>query len=695
MTDLRLHSPLQYVKGVGPRKAEVLAKYGMYTVSDLLWYFPRSYLDRSTIVPINQVKVDQMVTIVGQVKAHGILHGRRKRYEVILEDKTGAISLIWFQPLHYWSRVFKKGQWYAASGVVSYFMGHQIIHPDLGRLDDESDNMIHAGRIIPVYPQTSELNKVGLNSKGIRRLTTFVFEHLSETIPDYLPGEECRLHQLPSLHEAIYRIHYPDTRAQIETCRRRLAFDELLELQFLVFRSRRERETVRKNHRYRTSANVIGALIKKLPFELTTGQKQSIKEIINDLQQEQPMNRMLQGDVGCGKTLVAIAAAFYAAKNTLQTAFMAPTEILAEQHYRNWHDLLAEEGVTSALLTSSLSKAKKEQVAKACTEGEIDILFGTHALIYDYVSFKQLGLVIIDEQHRFGVKQRGKLYAKGENPDLLVMTATPIPRTLTLTLYGDLDISTIKDLPPGRKPVRTAWRTQEVREKVYAFVRDEIAKGGQVYIIYPIIEKSERIELENVEDAYRELSGGEFKGYRVGMVHGRIKPKERDDILKQFHDGELDILMATTVVEVGLDNPNATVMIIEHAERFGLAQLHQLRGRIGRGSKQATLIAIAHPPLTDIAKKRLEYFSQTTDGFKIAEADLELRGPGEMYGVKQSGLPELRAARLSTDRDLLEAARKLLVQLFTSVQSLDSTYRNLYTYLVKKTASRNVTLGGG
>ncbi|MFQ5453565.1 MAG: ATP-dependent DNA helicase RecG, partial [Candidatus Zixiibacteriota bacterium] len=432
-----------------------------------------------------------------------------------------------------------------------------------------------------------------------------------------------------------------------------------------------------------------------LPFELTKGQKKVINEIFTDLQKEHPMARLLQGDVGCGKTVVAVIAGLYVAENNMQAAFMAPTEILAEQHYRNWKKPLADLGITVGLLTASLKKAQKKKIAQQCQDGKIQILFGTHALIYDYASFQCLGLVIIDEQHRFGVEQRGKLYAKGDNPDLLVMTATPIPRTLALTLYGDLDISTIDSLPAGRKLVRTVWRSKDTRDKVYQFIKDDIKKKGQTYIVYPLIEKSELIELENVEDAYKELSQGPLKNCRLAMVHGKVKSKERNEILSRFFKKEIDVLLATTVIEVGMDNPSATVMVIEHAERFGLAQLHQLRGRIGRGTKQATLLAIAHPPISDIGRKRLNYFVSTNDGFKIAEADFELRGPGEIYGVKQSGVPVFRSVRISQDRDLIESSRKLLENIFYDYKNLDSNYQKLYKYLNRKASLQTVLLGGG
>jgi len=672
-----------------------MAELGMTEVRDLLFYLPRRYLDRTSVTPIAKLRVDEPATIVGVVKAHGILHGRRKRYEVIIEDDTGGIPLLFFQGVKYWERTFKKGQIFAATGTVGYFMGLQMVHPDLERLEDEGDRMIHAGRIIPVYPQRAELSKAGLNSKTIRRLTTFIFDNLTERIPDYLPPAECRRQRLPVLDEAIRTIHYPDNRDQVEYGRRRLAFDELIRFQHLVFRNREHKEKTIKTRAYAPPGEMLGGFKNNLPFELTSGQKKAVKEIFDDLQKEHPMARMLQGDVGCGKTVVAVLSALYIAENKLQTAFMAPTEILAEQHFRNWQEPLSKVGVTAGLLTAGLKAAEKKETVRRCLEGEIDILFGTHALIYDYVSFNHLGLVIIDEQHRFGVQQRGKLYAKGDNPDLLVMTATPIPRTLALTLYGDLDISTIDNLPAGRQPIRTVWRATDVRDKVYDFIKDDIAKGGQTYIVYPLIEKSDQIELENVEDAYRDLSEGVFKDCRVAIVHGRVKPKERDEILGRFRDGEIDILLVTTVIEVGIDNPNATIMVIEHAERFGLSQLHQLRGRIGRGEKQATLVAIAHQPISDIAAQRLKFFISCTDGFRIAEADLELRGPGEVFGVRQSGPLEFNSVRLSQDRDLLEASRDLLRRLFQEYNSLDTDYRSLLDYLNKRAAQIDHTLGGG
>ncbi len=694
MADLKLHSPLQYVKGVGPKKAQFLNSIGIETVKDILFFFPRSYLDRTSVTDIAKLSPNTYVTIIGRVKSHGKLYGRKKRYEVILQDDSGAITLTWFHGIRYWEKLFKKDQVFACSGFVGSYFGIQMVHPDMERLEDESDKMIHAGRIIPVYPQTAELSKAGLNSKMMRRITTFIFENLSDKIHDFLPDDVIKSTHLLPLDKALKTIHYPQNRDEVEQSRKRLAFDELLHFQFMVFLRKDRKKSITKKHTYNTVSATFEKFKANLPFSLTKGQESALVEIIEDMKKKSPMSRMLQGDVGCGKTVVAILAALFASENNQQTAFMAPTEILAEQHYRNWNETLHSFGVSSRLLTSSQKTAEKKKTAELCQDGKVDILFGTHALIYDSIKFKQLGFVIIDEQHRFGVEQRSRLYAKGDNPDLLVMTATPIPRTLTLTLYGDLDISTIDSLPKGRLPIQTVWRTGDVREKVYQYILDDVKKGGQTYIVYPLIEKSEMVELENVEDAYKRLSSTTFKNISVGMVHGKIKPKVRDDIIQKFFEGTIDILMATTVIEVGLDNPNATIMVIEHAERFGLAQLHQLRGRIGRGKKKSTLVAIAHPPLTEIATQRLEYFVSTTDGFKISEADLELRGPGELFGLRQSGELRFQNVRLGEDKELLEQSRKLLEKLFLNQKILDTSHQNLHTYLMKNINKESVGIGG-
>jgi len=696
MSELALDSPLQFVKGVGPRRAEVLSDHGLNTVQDLLFYFPRRYLDRTSVLPIGSLRLDTTATIIGRVRAHGQLPGRKgRRYEVILGDDSSDITLVFFEGARYWQSYFKKGMVLAATGQVRYYHTKQIVHPDLERLETDSDKMIHAGRIIPVYPQTSELTRVGLSSKSIRSLTTMVFEILSETIPDYLPETIREEYKFPHIHDAVRKMHYPGSREEIEFSRERLAFDELLSFQFLINERKEQKIRVNKSHKFAPPGKNLTEFKSKLLFSLTPGQVRSINEIFGDLQTPHPMSRLLQGDVGCGKTVVAVATAVYVAENKLQTALMAPTEILAEQHFRNWHDVLLELGINSALLTSATKGKEKQSIIEKCASGEISILIGTHALLYESIEFAKLGLVIIDEQHRFGVEQRGKLYSKGDNPDLLVMTATPIPRTLALTLYGDLEISTIDTLPAGRKPIKTVWREGAVREKVYDFAKEEAKKGGQVYIIYPLIEKSDKVELRSVEESFNELANGVFKNNKTAMIHGRIKASEKDKILEKFRNRQLEILFATTVIEVGIDNPNATLMIIEHAERFGLAQLHQLRGRVGRGEKESLVVAIAYPPISEIANKRLEYFASTSDGFKIAEADLELRGPGEFFGTRQSGLPEFKVANIARDQKLIEISRNLLSRLHSQSGQLDGDYLKVKNHLYKYTEAKMQNLSGG
>jgi ATP-dependent DNA helicase RecG len=691
---IRPETPIQFLKGVGPAKGTAFIERGIVTVNDLLYYFPRKYLDRTTVIPIAKLSMGHSATIVGRVRAHGLLRGKRKMYEVILEDSSGAITLVWFGGIRFVEKLFKRDDVFAATGIPGFYNGFRIIHPDLERLEEESDRMIHAGRIVPVYPQTAELSRVGLTSKVVRRLTTTLFESMTHPVPDYLPKSETSRMKLLPLHDALHKMHYPETGDDIEKARRRLAFDELLGFQFLVQSTRAEKQRAIKKRRYLESAPIFESFSKQLPFTLTDGQKKSLNEIATDLHSEHPMMRLLQGDVGCGKTVVAVMAALLAASSGFQAALMAPTEILAQQHYRTWRGPLEAAGIASRVLVSGMKIAERKKVIASAVSGEIGILFGTHALIYDQVQFANLGLVIIDEQHRFGVEQRGRLHAKGENPDLLVMTATPIPRTLALTLYGDLDISTIEGLPPGRQPIRSVWRTNDVKDKVYEYVRDQIQKDGQAYIVFPVIEKSEDLPVESIEQAAKELRDGAFRNCNVGIVHGKMKSVDRDATLEEFRDGNIQILIATTVIEVGIDNPEANLLVIQNAERFGLSQLHQLRGRIGRGSKKSTVVALAGEPLSEYARRRLEYFVEHSDGFKIAEADLELRGPGEIYGLRQSGVAGFRSVRLSSDRDLIESSRELLSRVLAGKAEKSGEFKELYAYLFNHATDR-VSLEGG
>jgi len=688
MPELRLDSDIQYLKGVGPRRAVILGGIGIRTVSDLLYYLPRRYLDRSMIVPISQLKANMEATVIGRILGKGILKGRRQRLEVIIGDDTDYVALIWFAGYKYLEKMFKKGDIFCVTGPVTFFQQRQMVHPEVERIEDEAAELIHTGRIVPVYPSTAELKKGGITGRAMRMLVSRALEAMGDRISDYLPEKYLAEHGLAPLDLAIRRIHYPETTGDAERARRRLAFDELLDLQFLILRNRKETHRVAKKHKYEAPGAKVKAILAALPFQLTADQKKTIEKISSDLQSEYPMHRLLQGDVGCGKTVVALLAAILAAENSLQTAFMAPTELLAEQHYRNWRIPLRKIGVESALMVGSLSKGERKEIDGAVSRGDAKIVFGTHAVISESVQFDNLGLVIIDEQHRFGVMQRGKLITKGSQPDTLVMTATPIPRTLALTLYGDLDISSIKTMPPGRQPAKTVWRTATARAEIYEYLKSKLKAGEQIFFVYPLVEKSEKLDLQAAEEEYERLKDEVFTDFRVGLVHGRIGKEKRDQAIGAFREKELDILVATTVIEVGIDIPSASIMVIEHAERFGLAQLHQLRGRVGRGESRGTTIAIATPPVSELAKKRLDMFQATSDGFKIAEADLQLRGPGEFFGTRQHGLPELRVANLATDTDMLPIARELAVRLLANEKPLDSEDTKLLKSLGNRLSAR-------
>lgn len=664
MSDLEFSTPIQFLKGVGPKRGAALAAQGIDTVGKLLFYFPRKYIDRSEVAKISTLREHDYKTIVGTVRAKGLLKGGKIRLEVILGDDTDHISLLWFAGYRYLESQFKKGDELAVTGTVSYFQGYQMLHPEYEFIGDDGEEQIHTGRIVPIYPLTAELMQVGLTSRTLRRLIKTALDAVGESVAEYLPQEITDAERLSDLPHAIRDVHYPPTPEDGERARRRLAFDELLYVQFLL-QSRKEKFKAQdKANPCRRPGRTFGQLLDSLPFTLTPGQKKCLDEIIDDMASPRPMNRLLQGDVGSGKTAVAILAATLAVENGGQAAVMVPTEILATQHFANWEKSLSAVGIRSALLIGSISADEKRVIAKGLEAGEIAIVFGTHAIISEYVSFAALRFICIDEQHRFGVIQRGKLAAKGDHPDRLVMTATPIPRTLALTLYGDLDISTIPDMPPGRQPIRTVWRFASALDEIYLYADAEIDKGNQIFVIYPLVERSEKMDLLAAEEGYRELTEKIMPRRRIGIVHGRIKADQRDSVISDFLNRKIDILVATTVIEVGIDIPNAGILIIQHAERFGLSQLHQMRGRVGRGARRGLAVAVAYQPLSDMGRRRLEYFVSTTDGFKIAEADLELRGPGEFFGIRQHGLPEFRLANPVRDQDLLIAARKWAEQLY-------------------------------
>ena len=659
-----LATSLQYLKGVGPRRAADLENAGLLTVEDLLYRFPTRYEDRSRLQPIASLKPGQTVAIAGRVLACGLRSTRRpgfKIFEAAIDDGSGSLRAVWLnQP--FLQTIFARGQRVVLYGPIEMrgSVSLQLTNPQYEILDDEDGETIHTGRIVPVYERTGTITP-----KMQRRLVHEVLQRLPADLPDPLPEAVRMRLGMPSRYAALLAAHFPPDDTPLGAlngfstpAQQRLIFEEAFLFQMGVLARRQTAAvevkpgTVRVDDRIRAAARAV------LPFKLTVGQKQALKEIVDDLQRAQPMNRLLQGDVGAGKTIVALLAALVAMENGLQAAVMAPTEILAEQHFMNISRLLQASRFRVALLTGSKSGAARRTQLAEIESGAIHLIVGTHALVQEEVHFKQLGLVVIDEQHRFGVLQRATLRAKGLQPDVLVMTATPIPRTLALTVYGDLDVSMIRELPAGRLAVKTFAKPESRRQEIYELVRSQLNAGRQAYVIYPLVEESEKIDVKAATQMADHLAQEIFPEYRIGLLHGRLKADAKDRVMKAFVAGELHILVSTTVVEVGVDVPNAGVMIVEHAERFGLSQLHQLRGRVGRDRHQSYCFLLYQSPLSEDARERLQAMTETTDGFEIAERDLRLRGPGDFFGTRQAGLPTFRLIDLVRDRDVLERARQ-------------------------------------
>ncbi len=691
-----LHN-VQFVRGIGPRKAAALEQAGVRTVRDLLFYVPRRYLDRSHIVSIAQLRgmanaaasappeVRQEATVIGEVRSFRVVGtGRKGRLVVILADATGSMQLVWFGGVSYWKTRFHIGETLAVSGQPSSFGAVlQFVHPDIDRIasagTEEGGEVdwrgrLNTGGLVPLYPSTQELSKVGLDSSGFRRLLAGVLEQHLSAVEETLPERLRALHNLVPLSDAVRGVHFPASPERLQEGLRRLKYEEFFLFQLKLALRRHWTDRENNGIRFNVKSALARRLVDALPFSLTAAQSRVIREIAADMDAAKPMNRLLQGDVGSGKTVVALVAMLIAVDNGYQAAVMAPTEILAEQHARTLGFLLRDLPVNLRLLVGAQRSAVRREVLEDIRRGSAQIVVGTHALFEEQVDFPRLGLVVIDEQHRFGVMQRASLRAKGMRPDVLVMTATPIPRTLSLTLYGDLDLSVINELPRGRTPIRTVVRHEEEKEEVYRFVREQVRAGRQAYFVYPLIEESEKLDLRAATVHFEELRRSVFPDLRLGLVHGRMDSAEKDRVMRAFADGALDILVATTVIEVGIDVPNATIMVIENAERFGLAQLHQLRGRVGRGEQQSTCILLtqrwrvqgmrrgrsteADPDQQRLAERRLATMVQTTDGFRIAEVDLELRGPGDYFGTRQSGMPAFSVANIVTDGPLLEVARR-------------------------------------
>jgi ATP-dependent DNA helicase RecG len=654
-TPAALNAELTVLQGVGPRHAQTLSKLGMQTLGDMLYYFPRRYDDYSQLKPIKGLWYGEQVTVIGtiqSVNSRPIRSGKTQLVEAILSDGTGALRLSWFNQPWLTNRL-KTGDAISVSGKIDQYLGRLVMNsPDWEPIETEH---LHTNRIVPIYPLTAKITQ-----KWLRNLMNQVVSYWAPSVADPLPQNILDAAGLPDLGTAIQQVHFPDTQEQLSASRERLAFDEIFFLQMGVLRQKRDWQSATARI-FEVDDDWLNARISALPFELTDAQQRAISDILVDLGSGRPMNRLLQGDVGSGKTVVAALAAAMIARTGAQAAVMAPTSILAEQHYRSLQKILADgEGALSAdkirLLVGDTPDAEKDEIYQQLAKGEIKVVVGTHALIESPVTFADLQLAVIDEQHRFGVEQRSALRSKGNNPHLLVMTATPIPRSLALTVYGDLDISVMDEMPVGRQPVTTHVLTPKERERAYTLIRSQIKDGRQAFIIYPLIEESENIESRAAVDDYEILSKEVFPDLKVGLLHGRMRPDEKDEVMAKFRDQQYHILVSTTVVEVGVDVPNATVMLVEGANRFGLAQLHQLRGRVGRGSDQAFCLLI--PDHEDaVENERLQAMAETNDGFVLAERDLQQRGPGEFLGTRQSGYATgLRMASL-TDVALIEKAR--------------------------------------
>jgi len=669
-------SPVTRLRGVSRGYAHKLGRLGIVTVGDLLYHFPHRYHDYAAVRPINQLVVGEEQTVIATVWSAGeTTMGRRKAAEAIVGDNTGTLRLIWWGQTHV-ARLLRPGMQAAFSGRVSVFRGQrQMENPEWEPLDAKS---LNTRRLVPVYPSTE-----GLPQKSLRRLAWQALEACAHRMPEALPEEVRRRLGLPPVGEALRQIHFPETQEEAQRARRRFALEELLVIELGVVGRKKAWQEGAKAPSLSLPPEVLEGFVSSLPFELTGAQRRAIVQVLADLGREVPMSRLLEGDVGSGKTVVAAAALLAAAHSGWQGAMMAPTEILAEQHFRTLRRLLGardEDGddgpwfslegpgytvveppymgrpLRLALLVGSLRQGEKAAVQGAIARGEADIVVGTHALIQEQVRFPRLGLAVIDEQHRFGVVQRAALREKGRAPHVLVMTATPIPRTLALTIYGDLDITVLDEMPPGRPPVKTYVLRPHQRRLAYDFIRRHIRQGRQAYIVCPLIEESEAVAARAAEAEYERLSRQVFPDLRLGLMHGRMSPRERDEAMRRFRDGELDILVTTTVVEVGVDVPNATVILIEGADRFGLAQLHQLRGRVRRSHHQSFCILLSENP-SEEAQERLRIVETVHDGFRLAEEDLRLRGPGEYFGVRQSGFPDLKVASIA-DVELIELARQ-------------------------------------
>lgn len=677
---LLLSDPIQYFKGVGPQRARLLKKIGIETLDDLLRNYPREWQDRKNLTPIHRLKTGETAVACGVVRMRTTFRIRRglTLTKIVLDDGTGRLEATWFNQPYMRDR-FEDGQKILVFGKVEFYRSWKIANPEYEILGDEAEDSIHTGRIVPIYTLTE-----GISQRVLRSLLYSAVQNLPSELPESLPPQVMRERQFPSRAAALRQIHFPETPATLQGVRQRLIFEELFFQQLAVGR-------LRRTYQAEVSTALLGdgplarRFLAELPFKLTGAQTRSWEQLRRDVGQSRPMHRLLQGDVGSGKTVLAVLALLAAVDSRAQGALMAPTEILAGQHFLNVRQWLEPLGVRIELISSALKAAERREVQERLASGDIQIAVGTHALTHEKVVFQNLAIAVIDEQHRFGVEQRALLRAKGVHPHVLVMTATPIPRTLALTVYGDLDVSVIDELPPGRVPIQTQWLQPSAARTAFEKVHQELAAGRQAYIVFPLIEESEKVDLKALTTEYERLSRQLFPQFRVGLLHGRQPAAEREAVMAEFKAGAIQILASTTVIEVGVDVPNASVMIVENADRFGLAQLHQLRGRVGRGKHAAFCYLISHPT-TEEGKARMEIMTRVKDGFHLAEEDLSLRGPGEFLGVRQHGLPDLKIANLVRDAAEIENARKAVESLLKTDpelsapghQNVKATYQTLY-----------------
>lgn len=659
---INLEEDVKYTKGVGPKKVELLNKLGIFTLKDLITYYPRTYEDRSKPKFLYDCEDGEevLVEVIACSTVNNVRLKGKTMQRLIIRDETASATVTWFnQP--YLKDKFIIGQKYKIYGKVSKKLGKITFNSPM--FDEEEQNK-NTGRIIPIYPLTFSLSQNALR-KIIEEAIKKVYGKLEETLPEYILKEN----QLQNINDATKCIHFPNEFKDFNIARKRLVFEELLSVQLALLMLKNKYKTNKNGIKFSEEAK-MSDVINTLPFKLTKAQLRVLEEIDRDMETDKNMNRLLQGDVGSGKTVVAMCSAYKAVKSGYQAAIMAPTAILATQHLENFKKILEKLNIRCELLISGITKKQKESILERLENGEIDILIGTHAIIEDNVKFKKLGLVVTDEQHRFGVKQRMKIAQKGKNPDVLVMTATPIPRTLALILYGDLDISIIDELPPNRKEIETYAVNKNMTQRVNNFIEKQLKEGRQAYIVCPLVEENEEMDLKSVEKLYEEYSKEIFPQYKVQYIHGKMKTKEKDEIMKNFKEGKIDILISTTVIEVGVDVPNSNIMVVENAERFGLAQLHQLRGRVGRGEYKSYCI-LKYERKSDTTRKRMQVMTQTNDGFIISEKDLELRGAGDFFGTMQHGLPEFKIANLFEDVDILKQVQLIATKILEKDPKLE------------------------